>query len=135
MDFLKKVLGGEDGFGSTTKVELDRSLDRVFDRAIVDGEKLASLIVAQSKEFRDNPKAKVGFFDACLYMFVVLWIIHSKIHIGVEKTNELRGPRNEVNRLWSLIRTAFSSYNEKKQMANMAKFDERWEGGHYDEWK
>lgn len=135
MDFLKKILGEEGEFGRRRGSELHASLDRVFDRAIHDGQKFSAQIVKNSKEFRDDPEAKVRFFDACLYMFVVVWIIYSQIGIGVEKTNGLRGPRNEVNRLWSLIRTAFSSYDVAKQQKNMAKFGERWEDGFYDEWK
>lgn len=128
MDFLKSMLakdgapGAKDVFG------------KVFDAAVEDAHAVAKEMMIRSKKFTEDGSHRHGF-SACMYLFIFVHCLMLTVWVGVEGTVKLRGPRNEVSKLWHLIRTAFSTADEKIVMPRLNGFDAKWEGGEYDEWK
>lgn len=134
MDFLKQMIGSQSK-GADADAHFSDTLNDVFETAVTDAQTIKNQMMANSKRFVGKDGDQQPGFMACLYLFIVAWLLVQGMYVGVEATNKIKGPRNRVHQLWHLIRTAFSSCDEDTQSKRINAFMGKWNKGEYDEWK
>jgi hypothetical protein len=123
---MKTLIGT---FGDSEKLGGDEDTV-VFNHAMKVSRRMVGELIVQSQKH-----GKSSHFRATLFMFIVVWSLVGHILKGVESSDRKFGKRNEVAKLWHLMRIGFASSGDvERTMAKLETFEKDFEGGKFDDY-